>query len=197
MGIITKISLLYNGLIEIDFHTFVNTDHFVRLCNNLEISDSYTKAYNEVAEKSNSKDIWETLLGGFDNKELLALILNSLYEEFYDRFASIVSAGLVHYFRHTNYVRGIDDILKDLEAVGLGDDDRKQVIDAFSNLDNNILFKVRLLIDNLIGRSTNGNSSDLQYSDIRIFLLKQPSVRKLLPDYVISSQTLSDFLAIY
>lgn len=194
MQIVTKVKPLYEDLIEQHVVEYIKTNDFVRLCNDIGITDEWTAAFNEGTTEEKANDDFFNIFGNTLNYDaVLAQLLNKLYTNRADEFNNLIVSLLVHYLEWTSKYVIIDKIVKDLKSVGLDNKLENTLRATWEKHDNNHLMKVSLLKGHLIGRAANGPYNDSDYELLRRSLMTKPVVQSLLPEYVLKSATLQDF----
>ena len=194
MEIITKIKPLYEDLVEQHFVEYIKTNDFVRLCNDIGITDEWTAAFNEGSKAEPVNDpFFNVFVNTLNYDAVLALLLNKLYSQKAEKFNEIIGTLLINYLEWAPKYVLLDKIIKDLKSTGLDNKLENRLEIAWGKQDNNHLKKVKLLKGHLVGRAANEPYNDSEYESLRQSLLTKPAVQGLLPYYVLKSTTLQDF----
>lgn len=192
MEIITKLKPLFNDLLKIGFTDFVKSDEFVRVCNELGIIEQYSSAFNEV--QTQTKDDWAWL--GIDNIQydnVLAKLLNNTFADEKVNFTHIVCKMVIAYLPLSHYVTSISDFRRDIQFLGASAMELEILDQAWEKETNNYHKKVTVLKNLLINRATGGIVDDNHYLILRSDLLKQATLKTLIPEFVVNSQSVYEF----
>lgn len=192
MEIVTKIKPLYDDLIDIGFIDFLKTNEFIRLCNELKITDQYTLAYNEVAE--NSKNDWAWLgIDEMNYERVLSKLLGILFSNKFVVFPDLIINVVIAYLPHSNYVASIDNFRRDIQLLGASDFTLSLLDEAWNTENRNYHKKIVVLRNLLLDRATGGVGNEDYYLAIRHDLMKQVIFKTLVPDFVQNSRNLYEF----
>ena len=188
--IATKIQPLYNDLIKIGFGAFVDTNDFVRKCNTLGLTEIYTKAHNEGIEEFDLFDF--SNLGKDANSDLLARFLNQLLLS--DSMFSVKLASLIsEYLKFTTVPIYPENILTDLQNLGLTGSDLSKLSNEFLLAQNDFLQKALHLKQIMISRATGMGGDEELYTRLRRDLVNNSSLTSYLPKFFSTCPTQSDF----
>lgn len=186
-----NISPIYHDLINNHFLLFVDSIDFVRTCNELNLSEVLSNARSKASKTVNNISFLSFLEN--NDREVLAIFLNDLYANNPIEFSSLLASIVIRFLEWTNNYVLFDKIIKDLDSLGLPKEQNLIFKKAFEKYDQNILLKINILKDNLIGRATNGPYSDREYENIRKDLLSRPEIKQFLPEFVLNYPTIDQF----
>ena len=188
--IATKIQPLYDDLMKIGFGGFVGTNDFVRVCNSLGLTAIYTDAYNESAQKKDPYDFLS--FGGNENGDLLARFLNRLFAT-ESTFPINLALLTGEFLKTTSLPVYPENILSDLEKLGLSGSDYSKLANEFSVAQNDFFKKALHLKQIMMARATGGGGDEEMYLRLRRDLVKNSSLKNYLPEFFSTCPTLSDF----
>ncbi|HSZ86990.1 MAG TPA: abortive infection family protein [Puia sp.] len=187
---------LYDDLLKIGFVSFVKTNDFLRLLNDMGLDEIWARANDQhMRERSSRKT--NSFLDIFDSEtnydELLGFLLNILFDERRDQFLEIISEFIIQFFRWTKEYFVIEDLLKDLVSLGITSELKTKVNKEWQQIEDDVFRKVILLKEFVTAIATGGTWDDKKYQLLRQPLLKKPEIKRLLPDLIRNSHTLSEF----
>lgn len=184
MGINTHIKPLYDALMAIRFDQFADSNDFVRVCNEIGITQEYTEAHNQAAEITYFYS---------DTKALLRILFNQLYSESPSRFPGIVSEMVISFLNQTHYNVEMSEVINDLDSLQLGPIHKEKLLEAYKKHNKNLRLKVRSLVDILVSRARGGLFDYVKFMRLKGDLMRVVALKPLLPEYVIQTTSESDF----
>lgn len=191
MEIISKINPLYQDLLKQSFEEYVVTTDCQRLCNQLEINNYWTNAWNE--ENEQSKDEFSSFFPEISKSGLLARFLNKLFDSGLEKFSIVISELLKGFLSWTKDIPNIEDILKDLRSINIQQQILSNIETEWQRLDRDILRKAIILKNITTIKATGGHVDNEKYVRLRNSLMENQLIAGKMPACIHKSRSIDDF----
>jgi hypothetical protein len=172
--------------------SFMKDNEFVRICNELNITNQFAEVQN-VLYKTNDYLYSFFAASLVSNEDILAGLLNKLYEENAKEFISVICKLVAYQIPHSYYISSVSEIKRDLQLLGASASELQLINTAWEIEDRNYHKKARVLKELVISRATGGMVEEVHYQSIRKSLYNNSLLKDKVPDFIVDNASVYEF----